>query len=87
MTIKNKEIFCFNKTTQERQTEKFVGKKFNKLLIVEVIGKDKNNRTFVKALCDCGGFICTGASEIKGGRARSCGCIRKQTLLLKKTKN
>lgn len=64
-----------------------VGKKFGRLLVTDVVGQ-KNGKTFVKVLCDCGTVkeISRGnlANESRG--PKSCGCMQKENIdRIKKT--
>lgn len=56
-----------------------VGKKFNKLLVVEKKGKKKGRNVF-KCICDCGTIRELEGREIKNGRIKSCGCGIKEGL-------
>ena len=50
-----------------------IGKKFNKLLVLEYVGESK-----WKCLCDCGKETITKTSSLKSGKTKSCGCLRGQ---------
>jgi hypothetical protein len=57
---------------------KFIGLKFNKLQILEVIRTEEvtNGGVKVKCLCDCGKETIKSLASIKAGRTQSCGCFR-----------
>lgn len=55
---------------------KFIGRKYNSLTIIEKIGI-KNHNTNVLCKCDCGKTTTTSLSNLVSGRHKSCGCIRR----------
>lgn len=61
--------------------EDLTGKTFNRLLLKErLIIKNKHNirKTFYECLCSCGNFTVVKATEIKSGKIKSCGCLKKE---------
>jgi hypothetical protein len=53
-----------------------IGKKFGKLIILEVAGRHPDRRTvMVKCRCDCGNLVAPALSDIKRLHTTSCGCI------------
>ena len=54
-----------------------IGKKFNHLLVVAE-AESKNGRKMWKCKCDCGNFCVVSGQYLRNGRAKSCGCMRKQ---------
>ena len=54
-----------------------INQKFNKLTIVSVKEKDSRRRVLVNCVCDCGNTVIRQYSAIIAGKAKSCGCIRK----------
>lgn len=52
-----------------------LNKKYNRLLAVRKISKDKHNRNVYEFLCDCGKYIQTLGTRVKIGRTKSCGCL------------
>ena len=56
---------------------KFLGKKFNRLKIIGIVGYyNINNAPIANALCDCGNVVTPLAHDIKRGHTKSCGCAR-----------
>lgn len=58
-----------------------IGKKFNKLLVLEIATKHSKNcggHTVVKCLCDCGNNFIAIASRLRHNRTKSCGCLIKK---------
>ena len=49
------------------------GKKFNKLTVLEYVGKSK-----WLCKCDCGSLITVIAPKLKSGHTKSCGCFQKE---------
>jgi hypothetical protein len=63
-----------------RKTESLIGKKFNRLTVVEEI-RDKNNKLKLKCRCDCGGETITTSDKLKSGHTKSCGCLKRERSL------
>jgi len=56
-----------------------VGKKYNRLKIIEDLGvRGDNSIRWVKVKCDCGTVKEVRYSSIKYGSTKSCGCLRKE---------
>lgn len=53
-----------------------VGDRFHRLLVLELIPDKKNPKA--KCLCDCGEVITPQRGALKNGRAKSCGCLRRE---------
>lgn len=54
-----------------------VGVRFGRLVIESVVGRTRWGRV-VAALCDCGARRTLRLSELRGGRTRSCGCLKRE---------
>lgn len=59
------------------------GIKFGKLTPIEVVGKNKRRQLMWKCKCDCGNESVACGSEMRLGRIKSCGCLRKEKFKLK----
>lgn len=57
-----------------------VGKKFNKLTVVSLEGRDKKKNLLWKCLCDCGNSTLSNSTNLKIGQKKSCGCLRSPPL-------
>ena len=53
--------------------------RFGRLIVIEKAGHSKGNRLQWLCKCDCGNFKITTSSDLKSGKVRSCGCLRKET--------
>lgn len=62
------------------KAEDYIGKKFNKLTVLEIDHHDKNGAAFVKCRCDCGNVCIATISGLRKGNNKSCGCMHEQTL-------
>lgn len=51
-----------------------VGRKFERLLVVEELQTGTRNRKF-RCICDCGAITTPWYSGLTSGRAKSCGCL------------
>lgn len=54
------------------------GKRFGRLKVLNLEGKDKFGALMWKCLCDCGNITITQGGSLKKGATRSCGCFRKE---------
>lgn len=56
-------------------TEDLVGKKFNRLTVIEY--SHSNNGAVWLCKCDCGSFITAKGKDLKNGKTKSCGCFHR----------
>lgn len=59
---------------RKEQYDKMIGKKFNRLLVVEHY--TDNRKTYFVCKCDCGNTKDIAASQVVNGYTKACGCIR-----------
>ncbi|RWR06726.1 hypothetical protein QNH23_06350 [Siminovitchia fortis] len=57
-----------------RRIVDLTGKRFGKLVVVEVAGRDKHKRVTWKCLCDCGNEVVIRSNNLRTGNSESCGC-------------
>ena len=57
-----------------------IGKKFNRLVVIERKETDKHRHIQWLCLCDCGEYIKTSGQNLKSGNTKSCGCLKKEVL-------
>jgi len=55
-----------------------VGKRYGKIVVLEVYYKPGSSRVYAKIVCDCGKVSESLAEPIKLGLKKSCGCGQKQ---------
>jgi len=65
-----KEYLSFTKS------DKLEGQKFNKLLVINSAGSNKNQKRLWKCLCDCGNITFVTTNDLKNGHIQSCGCLK-----------
>lgn len=58
-----------------------VGQRFGRLLVVEEAGKDKHGNLKWKCKCDCGDVAIVLGYNLRSGRTKSCGCLRRVVAL------
>ena len=75
----NREIDS-NKTTQQKNVEKYIGMRFGRLVVLGYDGKNKFGKPLVRCLCDCGKEIVTLFPTLKNGHTLSCGCYHSEEL-------
>lgn len=51
-----------------------LGKRFERLEVVEEYGKDKWGQIVWRCICDCGKEVFSGGSNLRRGKVKSCGC-------------
>ena len=54
------------------------GKRFGKLIAIEIVGKDKSRNILWRCKCDCGNDVIVKACDLKRGHCKSCGCYQKE---------
>ena len=55
-----------------------IGKKFNRMLIVEYAGRSANNSILVRCQCDCGNYKVVRLCSLMRSEIKSCGCFRRE---------
>ena len=58
-----------------RKKINLVGKKFNRLLVIEDTGMMRYTHAIYKCLCDCGNTKNVASEHLKSGNVKSCGCL------------
>ena len=56
----------------------YLGKKYNRLTVISIAGKDKSGNIKVFCRCDCGNFKTVRLVELTNNKTKSCGCLRKE---------
>lgn len=51
------------------------GKRFNKLVVLKDVGRDKQGGVLWLCKCDCGNTTTVSTNNIKRGHTKSCGCL------------
>ena len=69
--------------------DKYVGRRYGRLVIESFQGRDPKNRNhyFVNCVCDCGNKSITRISCLQQGSSTSCGCLGKEKRLAANTGN
>jgi hypothetical protein len=52
------------------------GAKFNRLTVLNELGRGNNGGVIWRCLCRCGNFVNASSSNLQLGRTKSCGCLR-----------
>lgn len=55
-----------------------IGQRFERLLVIEEIGRNKYGKTLWKCQCDCGAIKIVSTGSLRGGYTKSCGCLQKE---------
>lgn len=64
--------------------KELIGLKFNRLLVLENIGRSKCRSQKLKCKCDCGKIVTVLSSSLKTNRTKSCGCFVKELMSSRK---
>lgn len=65
-----------------KKVKDLVGKRLNRLVVEELLGKGKFNKYYWRCKCDCGKEVVLNTSRLTGNSPTiSCGCLRVETLL------
>ena len=62
------------------RSENLVGQRFGRLTVLEKTDKRKNRYIIWKCKCDCGNITYVDTGNLKKGKTRSCGCIKREIL-------
>jgi hypothetical protein len=65
--------------TKELFTENLIGRKFNRLLVIE--RGSSNTRVKWLCRCDCGETVVVAAMLLKAGTTKSCGCYMREAII------
>lgn len=63
------------------------GQKFGRLTIIKEVEKDKNNKSQCLCICECGNEKIIRKSDLRTGKIKSCGCIKKEILSKRQKKH
>lgn len=69
-----------------RQRDDLAGQRFGRLLVIEYSHRS-NNVAQWHCLCDCGTETVVGLSQLRSGKTRSCGCLRRDVTTARNTKH
>lgn len=69
------------------QLKDITGQKFEKLTVINRIGSNKIRQATWLCQCECGNKIIVTGIDLRRGKVKSCGCIRRENLLKKITKH
>jgi hypothetical protein len=60
-----------------------IGHRYGRLLVIELIKKDKNRHFIWNCKCDCGKEIVLSSTALRSGNTKSCGCLFIETSISK----
>ncbi len=72
---------CLGHKWQREKAKKLIGKKFNKLTILNILPFDKNKKgIYFECECDCGNpnHVFVNSANLLSGHTKSCGCLAHQ---------
>lgn len=62
-----------------------VGEKFGRLTVVGYAGLSGSGKRTWDCVCECGNHTVVTTSDLRNGHTKSCGCIRKEELIIRST--
>lgn len=60
-----------------------VGNRYERLLVKEAVGKDKQGNYLWLCKCDCGNEVVVRGYNLRNGNTKSCGCLSKDNIITK----
>ena len=67
---------CWGREVKGQSTKiPMVGKKYNKLTVLEEIPERVKSKIMYKCICDCGNTTIVAGRDLRTGNVKSCGCI------------
>ncbi len=54
-----------------------IGNKYGKLTVLELIDSNNKSKTRYLCKCECGNLHETSGDSLRGGKSKSCGCLKK----------
>lgn len=64
-----------------------IGKRFGRLVVLEIGARNERNTRRIRCQCDCGHVRDMEATSLRRGRTVSCGCVRRERQLAANTKH
>ena len=64
-----------------RAHKDFIGQRFGRLTVIRESERRLNDALLWECLCDCGNIAYATGYQLKSGRSRSCGCLRKEYMV------
>ena len=54
-----------------------IGNKYGRLTVLELIDRNDKSKTRYLCKCECGNLHETSGDSLRGGKSKSCGCLKK----------
>lgn len=70
----SKSCGCYH---EDKISKNLRSKKFGRLLVLDKVGKNKDNALLWKCVCDCGNEVVVKGRCLIAGNTKSCGCLQK----------
>ena len=65
----------------KKRISDLTGQRFGRLLVVRATDQRNNNKVVWECKCDCGNTVYIKSTLLKNGTTKSCGCLRKETMV------
>ncbi len=63
------------------------GKSFNRLTVIKILEKHTCGSYYYKCECSCGNIVKVISNNIKSGKIKSCGCLKRELNIKNNTKH
>ena len=70
-----------------KKARDLTGQRFGKLLALEPVGEDQQGRVLWRCQCDCGHQTIVIGCNLTSGNSKSCGCVQREKLSLRRWKH
>lgn len=85
LTGETKSCGCLHKeVVHDRCFKDLTGERFGRLAVQRYAGKNKHKQSLWLCICDCGIETTVASNLLTGHRTQSCGCLRREKLILAK---
>jgi len=81
---RTKSCGCYSQEQKTKRSNEYVGKRFNRLTVLEEVDRISTNRRFL-CICDCGNKVVVYRNCLTSGNTKSCGCFQKEVAIKKLT--
>ncbi len=81
---KKKDIDLLKQIKRKELEDEYIGNRFGFLTVLESVKRENCNHILYECLCDCGKTVIKRKTELKTGKATSCGCNGNNILIGKK---
>ena len=75
------DYWCRDNPENMKKRIELEGKKFDRLTVLEFVGKTKQRVSLYRVRCDCGQERIVESGALVSGRCKSCGCLKRDKII------